>query len=178
MNLIDYFTEKWNEKRSDGSRGLKKPFIFETEKVKKINEMNKNFPHSINKHEYSAFRYTAPQILKQSYENKVIYNKRKLNKLIHLVNLFDSKGLSFDILISHLYQNPMSPDNFFLVLLEYSFDKKIFIDNNGNLNFILPACYYGHIGILKWLLKDNKDMIDVKNCCGQTGLHLGKLIKF
>ena len=59
--------------------------------------MKKYFPGSTTKNEYCAYRDTTPQVLKQSFENKIIFNKRKLNEFINLIHQIDSKSLSFEI---------------------------------------------------------------------------------
>ena len=174
INVIDYFTQKWNHKRSDGTFGLKKEFIFDT-KDKDVEEMAKNFPGSIKKNVYESYRDSAPQTLKKLVGGKHVYNKRKLNEFLSVINKISSKKLSFEIMKDYLYKN-RNADNFFNVLQKFSFDYLIFSEyENESINLILPASYYGHNEILEWLVKEGFD-INGKNERKETGLHLGTLL--
>ena len=79
------------------------------------------------------------------------------------------RELAFEIMKKNLY-NRVDDKSFFNVL-----GKHIFTDTNQIVKLILPACYFGHLNILKWLLNNGHD-INSKNNKEETGLHLGKTL--
>ena len=86
--MIDYFTEKYNEKRSDGTRGEMKCFHVDNQSFKKkdkIENMKQIFTiHSeINgKLVFKSFRETFSQEL----ESNEKLNKRKLNEFQFVID--------------------------------------------------------------------------------------------
>ena len=176
MNVVDYFTEKWNEKKSNGTSGQIKKFYFRKEK--KIENMKKQFAFSyVNKKiEFRSYRQTAPQLLKRVYEGNIIYNNRKLHEFIFIIQKIKNKDLRFEIMKENLY-NEENEQNFFNVLQKYSLnglntEGDIFCDEQY-LHLILPASYFGHTEILEWLINDKRKDFTVKNQNGESALHLG-----
>ena len=176
MNVVDYFTEKWNEKRSNGTSGQIKIFFYKREK--KIENMKKQFvfSHVDKQIEFKSYRQTAPQLLKRVHDGKTIYNKRKLHEFIFVIQKFRNKDLRFEIMKENLYTEE-NEQNFFNVLQNYSlsglnYEENIFSDEQ-NLHLILPASYFGHTEILEWLINDKRKDFTVKNQNGESALHLG-----
>ena len=153
---------------------MKKPFTYVTKKEKNKKEMEKNFPGSTKENEYSSYRDGTPQTLKEALfdedekTTKVVYNVTKLQEFLGVINQIKSSELSVNVMKENLYND----ENFFNVLQEYSFGHNIF-SNNNVVNFLLPASYYGHEGILEWLIKERGLSVKGSNSMGQTGLHLG-----
>jgi hypothetical protein len=180
MNVVDYFTEKWNEKRSNGMPGQIKIFIYNKEK--KIDKMKKIFLFSQNNRhlEFKSYRQTAPQPLIRISDGKIAYNKRKLNEFIFVIRKFTDKTLAVNIMKDHLYDNATSEESFFNVLQKYSFNDlyyegDIFSDDNQQLNLLLPASYYGDTEIIEWLINEKHLNVNEKNKNQETGIHLGEL---
>ena len=174
MNVIDYFTEKWNENRSNGVKGEKKPFIYTSNKPKRIEQMKRYFEFfeigdTPNQIKCKAFRETTSQILKQ--ENK--YNKRKFNEFISVIEKIQSKELCFQIMKECLYDEAKS-GQFFYHLQNHLNEDRIFTSNK-NINLVFPASYFGHNDILEWLIGQNLK-VNICNDCenGEFPIHLGK----
>ena len=182
INVIDYFTEKWNSKTSNGSDGLMKPFIFK--KLKKIESLKTMFPNwRLEKNDqivFESYRETASQILKEirfrnnSVNNEIKYNKRKLYEFLNVVKKLNSLETSYRILEETVYNKPNDKNNFFRIIEEYTQNIGIFTNQN-NLNLIIPASYYGHVKMLEKLLGENAQRINQKGSKGLSALYLGKL---
>jgi hypothetical protein len=173
VNLIDYFSEKWNERRSDGTLGEKKSFIYHSDKPKRIKFMKSQFEYSEIGENYikcKSYRETASQTLKS--RGKI--NKRKLNELIPVIEKINSKELSYQIMKECLY-NTTNEKNFFYILQEHLKKDGIFTSNK-KLNLLLPAAYFGHSEIIKWLLVNHANDINISNdeCIKRYPIHLGK----
>ena len=168
QNVVDYFTEKWNES--------KKPFSFT--KISKLKDLKKQFPdysESNGKIEFRSFRDTASQVLEQNGK----FNKRKLNEFIFVIQKIKNSQLSFEMMKKHLYNQASNYYNFFNVLQKYAFNDRpyngqIFNDQSNNLKLIFAASYFNHKLILDWLVNDQKVEINAKNCLGESALHLGE----
>ena len=110
-----------------------------------------------------SFRDTTPQKL------EYIYNKRKLNEFLYVIEKIDLKSLQFEIMKNTLYKK----DSFFKAYQKNNFyqlrDK--FMQNNA-LNFILAASFFGHFDILKWLLQSGYDINATNDYMKETGFHL------
>ena len=121
-NVIDYFTEKWNQVKSDGSKGEEKPFMYKKSEnhpepeFKQIKErLEKKFKKTGNADEYLAFRGTKAQKIKtekrieeSGREGKgrmVSYNKRKLNELLNVILMLNDDLVKVDLLKRHVYLN-------------------------------------------------------------------------
>ncbi len=181
--MIDYFTEKYNKNRSDGTEGEMKRFQAHdqlSKKKEKIDKMKKDFDHSEikDKWEFRSFRETSSQEL----ENNGKLNKRKLNEFQFVIDNIHDKELAFELMKKHLY-NREDEKSFFYAMQEhierrgksvYGLEIKIF-SNNNKIKLILPACYFGHLKILEWLLDSHHDIND-KNLLGRTGLYLGNML--
>ena len=176
-NVIDYFTEKYNKNRSDGTNGEMKRFQGHDKLLKKkekIEKMKKDFDHSEikDKWEFRSFRETSSQEL----ENNGKLNKRKLNEFQFVIDQIQNAELKFEIMKNHLY-NLDDEKSYFYALQKHIFDKwnnRRFSSNN-KIKLILPACYFGHLKILEWLLGNQHDVID-KNERKETGLHIGNVL--
>ena len=92
FNIIDYFTEKWNERRSDGTAGLKKPFKYSDRvRAKKLErsglEITDELKEKLSGSE--AYRNTKAQKSVFKYGTNEfqlkIYNHRKLNELLPII---------------------------------------------------------------------------------------------
>ena len=180
--MIDYFTEKWNEKKSNGDEGEQKGFVYKSDKEKRINLMKKIFDHEeISKTEIicKSYRETAPQIFE-----KYSFNKIKLNEFIYAIEKIKDKKVMFEIMRKNLYTD----DSFFSVFQDYDSqsDSKISplylkdYDHYRNkfvcdrvLNFMLAASFCGHIDILEWLIELGHDVNSMNDCMNDTALHLG-----
>jgi hypothetical protein len=107
MNVIDYFTEKWNEKKSDGQCGEKKQFRYkniEFEK-KKLNGFEKGKDQK--EFEYLDYRNTKTQKVRKYLvdDNKTIYNKRKLSEFVNLINMLHDDENKVELFKKHIYFN-------------------------------------------------------------------------
>jgi hypothetical protein len=109
MNVIDYFTEKWNEKKSDGQCGEKKQFRYKTMEFEKktLNGFQKEKDQ--NKFEYLDYRNTKSQkVRKEIMKNgktEIIYNKRKLSEFINLIKMLHGDEKKVELLKEHVYFN-------------------------------------------------------------------------
>ena len=177
VNVIDYFTEKYNKNRSDGTEGEMKYFHVDyqlLQKKEKIENMKQIFDHSeINgKLVFKSFRETSSQELEKNEK----LNKRKLNEFQFVIDMIQNEKLAFEIMKKHLY-NRADEKGFFYALQKHifdSYDRRRF-ENNNKIKLILPACYFGHLKIVKWLLDNHHDVND-KNDYIETGLHLGNIL--
>jgi hypothetical protein len=178
LNVLDYFTEKWNSIKSDGTEGLMKSFTFA--KKKKIPSLKIMFPNYETKGDqvtFRSYRETEKQTLKivvtaknTASEEKIIYNKRKLTEFLNIVEKLNSDELSFEILQNNIYND----SNFLQIEQEYSGNHDIFQSINKNPNSFLAASYYGHINILKSLNEKKFDVAE-KNILGISALLLGNI---
>jgi len=85
MNLIDYFTEKWNIEE--------KPFVYRDYKEPEYLFVNKEK------------RNTKEQTIKKLINNKLVYNKRKLNELPGLIIKLSNSNEKFNLLNIEIYSN-------------------------------------------------------------------------
>jgi len=178
VNVIDYFTEKYNKNRSDGTEGEMKRFQAHdqlSKKKEKIYKMKKDFDHSEikDKWEFRSFRETSSQVL----ENNGKLNKRILNEFQFVIDQIQNEELKFEIMKKHLY-NREDEKSFFYALQKHIFKQywnNQTFSNSNKINLILPACYFGHLKIVKWLL-DNQHDINDKNDHNETGLHIGNIL--
>ncbi len=104
MNVIDYFTEKWNEKKSDGNSGKMKKFKYF---LKTLNGFPKEKDQ--NDFEYLDYRNTKTQkVRKEILKNgktEIIYNKRKLSEFVNLVNMLHGDENKVELLKENVYLN-------------------------------------------------------------------------
>ena len=177
VNVIDYFTEKYNKNRSDGTEGEMKYFHVHyqlLQKKEKIENMKQIFDHSeINgKLVFKSFRETSSQELEKNEK----LNKRKLNEFQFVIDMIQNEKLAFEIMKKHLY-NRDDKMSFFYALQKHIFDKyrNQRFSSNDNIKLILPACYFDHLKILEWLLGNQHDVND-KNDYNETGLHIGNIL--
>ena len=110
--MIDYFTEKWNEKRSNGKSGEMKEFNYVK---KKLNMFKKSGDAG-----YKAYRDTKLQKLCTN-EGKVI-NWRKLNEFVNVINLLQDEKMKIKLFKEEIYFNyefmtakALSRDMYFVV---------------------------------------------------------------
>ena len=110
-----------------------------------------------------------------------------MNEFQFVIDKIQNKELPLEIMKKHLY-NRADEKSFFYALDKHLFsftylenyitdtnncDKySMFKDLNNIVQLILPACYFGHLNVLKWLLNNGHD-INSKNGEGENGLHLG-----
>ena len=99
VNVIDYFTEKYNKNRSDGTEGEMKCFQAHDQLLKKkekIENMKQIFDHSeINgKLVFKSFRETSSQELEKNEK----LNKRKLNEFQFVIDKIQNEKLKFKIM--------------------------------------------------------------------------------
>ncbi len=176
VNVIDYFTERYNKTRSDEIEGEMKSFYVHDQLLKKnekIENMKNKFSHTRSvdgKLVFKAFRETCSQDLEKNEKS----NKRKLNEFQFVIGKIQNEDLAFEIMKKHLY-NRADEKCFFYALNKHLFGSRSlikFTDTNNEVKLILPACYFGHLNILEWLLNNNHD-INGKNVHGKTGVHLG-----
>ena len=125
-NVIDYFTEKWNQKKSDDKEGEMKSFKYERDEellkdenaAKEFNKIKKYLENKFKKtgkdpNEYLAFRNTKSQQIKTEKvieesgrgEKRVIYYKRKLNNLLNIILMLNDDSLKVNLLKRHVYLN-------------------------------------------------------------------------
>ena len=174
VNVIDYFTEKYNKNRSDGTEGELKCFQVDNQLLKKkdkIENMKKIFTDQseINgKLVFKSFRETSSQEL----ENNGKLNKRKLNEFQFVIDKIQNEELALEIMKNHLY-NREDEKSFFYALQKHIFTKYQRFSSKNKIKLILPACYFGHLKILEWLL--GNQVID-KNYKNETGLHIGNIL--
>ena len=167
QNVIDYFTEKWNSHE--------KSFTFK--KKSKIQDLMIQFPNFVENKggiEFKSVRNTASQVL----ENSGRFNKRKLNEFLFVVEKLKDGKVCFEMMKKHLY-NQSNEESFFNVYQKYAFKGypyygKIF-SANGDLKLVLPAAYYNHLKILKWLKEEQQMDFSAKNHTENNRLHLGKI---
>ncbi len=179
VNVIDYFTERYNKTRSDGTKGEMKSFHVDDQllhKIEKIENMKNLFGFTKKedgKLEFKSFRETYSQELKKNER----INKRKLNEFQFVICNINNKNLAFEIMKKHLY-NKADEQSFFYALEKHLFgSQNMFTDANKIVRLILPACYFGNLDILEWLLNSGHD-INIKNVEKLTGLHLGNSIYY
>ena len=134
MNIIDYFTEKWCEKKSNGKPGELKGFVT---KKKKLNLKFKSIQHG-KRIEYLAYRNTKLQRLRfyRKLENGefIFYNQRKLNELPYVICMLNDNFKKIELLKEHIYYNA----EFMQAKAElYDLDFVIDIDENilSNMKF-------------------------------------------
>jgi hypothetical protein len=173
-NVIDYFTERYNKTRSDEIEGEMKRFYVHDQLLKKnekIENMKNIFSYADvdGKLVFKSFRETCSQELEKEEKS----NKRKLNEFQFVIGKIQNEELAFEIMKKHLY-NRADEKCFFYALGKHLFGSSYhqFTDTNNEVKLILPACYFGHLNILEWLLNNNHDIIS-KSINGETGLHLG-----
>jgi hypothetical protein len=174
VNVVDYFTERYNKTRSDEIEGEMKRFYVHDQLLKKnekIENMKNIFSYADvdGKLVFKSFRETCSQEL----EKKEKSNKRKLNEFQFVIGRIQNEELAFEIMKKYLY-NRADEKCFFYALDKHLFPPSNlqFTDTNYKVELILPACYFGHLNILEWLLNNNHDIIS-KSVNGETGLHLG-----
>jgi hypothetical protein len=87
MNVIDYFTEKWNETKSNGRSGEMKKFQY---LKKKLNGFPKEKDQ--NEFEYLDYRNTKSQKVKKQFaeDGEIFYNKRILSEFVNLIKMLQS----------------------------------------------------------------------------------------
>ena len=111
MNVVDYFTETWNERKSNGENGKMKEFEYEkaTKNNKKLNQFKQSIAVEAGKIVYLAYRETKSQKIRQFGEHGSIkYNKRKLSEFINVVLMLNSDRLlneKIELLKEHVYFN-------------------------------------------------------------------------
>lgn len=170
VNIVDYFTEKWND------CGLMKPFIFKNDKL--VDFMKKHFIHYLdrtsNELVFQSYRTASSQRLVEILkDDTIVYNKRKLDEFLFVVNKINNKKLSAFIMKEYLYSNNQN-ESFFGVLENYLCDYKIFSQKESSSpNLILAASYFNHKDMLDMLLKDCSVNVNEKNEKEETCLHFG-----
>jgi hypothetical protein len=174
VNVVDYFTERYNKTRSDETEGEMKSFYVHDQLLKKnekIEIMKNIFSYADvdGKLVFKSFRETCSQELEKNEKS----NKRKLNEFQFVIGNIQNEELAFEIMKKYLY-NRADEKCFFYALDKHLFPPSNlqFTDTNNKVELILPACYFGHLNILEWLLNNNHD-INGKNGDGETGFHLG-----
>jgi hypothetical protein len=100
MNVIDYFTEKWNKVKSDGISGEMKKFKY---LIKTLNGFEKNQ----KEFEYFDYRNTKTQKVRKQFEEdgEIFYNKRKLSEFVNLIKMLHSDENKVKLLKEHVYFN-------------------------------------------------------------------------
>lgn len=89
QNVIDYYTEKWNQ--------TPKPFVY-SEHVK--NKMGLESADS------AAIRFTKPQNIEYvSSDGRVRFNERKISELPFFISKLNDKNLKIEYLIDYVYFN-------------------------------------------------------------------------
>ena len=105
MNVVDYFTEKWNKLKSNGERGEMKEFKYKKEKLHTFKVKNPGAEELT----YLAFRNTKPQKIREEQwngdKNVVKYNKRLLNELIAVIMMFKNNEKKIELLKKYVYFN-------------------------------------------------------------------------
>ena len=105
INIVDYFTEKWNEIRSDGQNGEMKEFVIENENDKKIINYFKQIKKDLTT-VYLSYRNTKSQKIKTEKSKMTIsINKRKLNEFLNIIVMLENKEKKIQILKEHIYYN-------------------------------------------------------------------------
>jgi hypothetical protein len=185
VNVIDYFSEKYNETRSDGTKGEMKEFGVHDnlrQKKQKIETMKKLFVETVDG-KFKSFRETSSQELEKNGR----MNKRKLNEFQFVISNILDKDLALKIMKENLYSQT-DEKSFFYALEKHLFKKenvsslidydltflsRAFTNIDTKVELILPACYFGHSDVLKWLLKNGHEDVNCLNVREETGLHLG-----
>jgi hypothetical protein len=109
MNVIDYFTEKWNEQKSDGRSGEKKQFRYKN--IEFVNKTLNGFKTGKDQKEYEYLDYRnakTHKLRKEIMKNgktEIIHNKRKLSEFINLINMLDSDDKKVELFKKHVYFN-------------------------------------------------------------------------
>ena len=103
-NIIDYFTEKWNRVRSDGTKGASKDFTYTRFGLHEFDPK----PNRTNDTEYTAYRWTKSQkLIYESTSNDgasvMHYNKRKLYRLFDLILMLNNDFTKVELLLKHVY---------------------------------------------------------------------------
>ena len=105
LNIVDYFTEKWCETKSNEKPGELKGFVT---KKKKLNLKFKSIQHG-KRMEYLAYRNTKPQRIRyhRQLENGefIYYNQRKLNELPYLICMLNDNFKKIELLKEHIFYN-------------------------------------------------------------------------
>jgi hypothetical protein len=97
INVIDYFTEKWNELKSDGQKGEMKGFILSNNKNKtKFKRKN-----SDKVSQCMSYRNSKPQKIKK----EDIKSNRKLSELLNVINMLQNREKKVELLKEHVYFN-------------------------------------------------------------------------
>jgi hypothetical protein len=191
MNVIDYFTEKWNEKKSNGTKGEMKPFEFNIIKPDKIKKMVQIFDWSLSNDQiiFKSYRNTADQSLKETCDGKVIYNKRKLNEFLFVIDKLKDGQKRFQILKEFVYNETIDTDNsFFHVQNQYLYNERSLNSLNNNENSLnslygflkgnqifplFPAAFYNHKEIILSILNNKNFDINERNSLSSSALHFG-----
>jgi hypothetical protein len=180
MNVVDYFTEKWNEKKSDRTKGQMKPFKFFIDRVEKMEKMKKWFQFKKVGDEiiFESYRETASQKL---VNKQNLYNKRKLNEFINVIDKISDSNKRFLILKEFVYDDSEKKkdldESFFHGQRQFQYYDYGFIKGN-ELIPLLPCSFYGHMEMFEWLLKDKSVDVNVKNSVKVTPLHFGNYMWF
>jgi hypothetical protein len=80
--------------------------------------MTRNFPGSNSKNEYSAYRNTKSQVLKEIHGSEVVYNKRKLNEFPNIINQIQSESIKQKVGQDNFYKDMLSPKGFTMIRME------------------------------------------------------------
>ena len=80
--------------------------------------MTRNFPGSNSKNEYSAYRNTKSQVLKEINGSEVVYNKRKLNEFPNIINQIQSEGIQQKVVQDNFYKDMLSPKGLTMIRME------------------------------------------------------------
>ena len=153
-----------------------KPFQFTIERPEKMQKMKKCFKYKEinNQIIFESYRDTASQKL---VNRQNLYNKRKLNEFIYVIDKIKNRDLRFEILKEHVYddsdQKRDLEESFFHGQRQYQYYDNGFIKGN-DLIHLLPASFYGHMEIFEWIFKSKGGDINVKNSVKVTPLHFGK----
>jgi hypothetical protein len=102
MNVIDYFTKKWNKVKSDGLSSEMKKFKY---LKKTLNGFAKEKDQK--EFEYLDYRNTKTQKVRKDFvdNEKIIYNKRKLSEFVNLIRMLHGDENKVKLLKEHVYLN-------------------------------------------------------------------------
>ena len=111
--------------------------------------------------------------MEEIFNNRTIYNERKLNEFIELINHLKNESLRRTLLYKHVYDDVENENSFIAVKARYNImkNKEAYFENifdeTKTKNLLFTASYFGHTEIVVDEIKKRK-----RNINGKFGFEL------